>query len=50
MDKEPGINLDLGSDDDDANESVPVASNIATIGDFTNKHKRKLTSPVYQFF
>ena len=50
MDKELVINLDLRSDDDSANELASVASNIATIGDSTDKHKRKLTSLVYQFF
>ena len=50
MDKEPVVNLDLGSDDDGANESAPIASNTAIIGDSTGKYKKKLTSPVYQFF
>ena len=50
MDKKSVVNLDLESDDDGANESAHVASNTATICDSTGKHKRKLTSVVYQFF
>lgn len=48
MDKEFHVNVELESDDDKANESMPLDSNIVIAGDSTqSKHKQKLTLLVY---
>ena len=44
MDKKINVNVELESDDDRANELMPIGSNAVVAGDSTqSKCKRKLT-------
>ena len=48
MDKEFYVNVELDSDDDKANESMPLDSSTVVVNDSTqSKHKQKLTSFVH---